>query len=61
MVTSWTVVIQLSGNTKDACIAPLLLLPFIENCFKHGTSQMLDQPWVSLQIVIEDDWMKRNY
>ena len=52
------VVIQLSGNTKDAFIAPLLLLPFIENCFKHGTSQMLDQPWVSLQIVIEDDWMK---
>jgi len=50
--------IQLSGNTKDAYIAPLLLLPFIENCFKHGASQMLDQPWVSLQIVIEDDVMK---
>jgi LytS/YehU family sensor histidine kinase len=50
--------IQLSGNTRDAWIAPLLLLPFIENCFKHGTSQMLEQPWVSLQIVIEGDWMK---
>jgi hypothetical protein len=52
------VAIQLSGNTRDAYIAPLLLLPFIENCFKHGTSQMLEQPWVSLQIVIEGDWMK---
>jgi hypothetical protein len=52
------VAIQLSGNTRDAYIAPLLLLPFIENCFKHGASQMLDQPWVSLQIVIEGDEMK---
>jgi len=50
--------VQLSGDTRGAYIAPLLLLPFIENCFKHGTSQMLEQPWVSLQIVLEDDWMK---
>ncbi|HVW60284.1 MAG TPA: sensor histidine kinase, partial [Puia sp.] len=50
--------IQIAGNTKGAYIAPLLLLPFIENCFKHGTSQMLEQPWVTLQIVIEEDWMK---
>ncbi|MDO6434835.1 histidine kinase [Flavitalea sp. BT771] len=52
------VVVQLSGNTRDVYIAPLLLLPFIENCFKHGTSQMLDQPWVSLQIVLDGDEMK---
>jgi len=50
--------IQVTGGTKDVHIAPLLLLPFIENCFKHGTSQMLEQPWVTLQIVIEDDWMR---
>lgn len=50
--------IRIAGDTKDAYIAPLLLLPFIENCFKHGTSQMLEQPWVTLQLVIEEDWMK---
>ena len=50
--------IQVTGNTKDARIAPLLLLPFIENCFKHGASQMIEQPWVSLQITIEGDWMR---
>jgi sensor histidine kinase YesM len=50
--------IDISGDTKDAYVAPLLLLPFLENCFKHGTSQMLEQPWVTLQIVIEDDWMR---
>jgi len=39
-------------------ISPLLLLPFVENCFKHGTSKMLDQPWISLDISVEDDWFK---
>ncbi|HEV7332470.1 MAG TPA: histidine kinase [Flavisolibacter sp.] len=46
-----------SAQTGHA-IAPLLLLPFIENCFKHGTSQMLEQPWISLRITVENDWLK---
>ncbi|MFT3826132.1 MAG: sensor histidine kinase [Chitinophagaceae bacterium] len=49
--------IELPSNTDEYMIAPLLLLPLIENCFKHGTSNMLDQPWLSLQASIEDDWM----
>ncbi|MBN9383238.1 MAG: histidine kinase [Chitinophagaceae bacterium] len=50
--------VQVTGDTEDAYIAPLLLLPFIENCFKHGASQMLEQPWISLQILVEGDWIK---
>ncbi|MBQ4822724.1 sensor histidine kinase [Aquimarina sp. MMG016] len=29
--------IQIKGNIDDIVIPPLLLLPFIENCFKHGS------------------------
>ncbi|MCK8522943.1 histidine kinase [Aquimarina sp. D1M17] len=29
--------IQIKGNIDDITIPPLLLLPFIENCFKHGS------------------------
>ncbi|WP_316795763.1 sensor histidine kinase [Pedobacter agri] len=36
-------------------IAPLLLLPFIENAFKHGASQMAEAPWISLAITIMND------
>jgi len=36
------------GKVDDIYIAPLLLLPFVENCFQHGTSNMLQNPWVNL-------------
>ncbi len=31
-------------------IAPLILLPFVENCFKHGASKFLSAPWINLKI-----------
>jgi sensor histidine kinase YesM len=35
-------------------IAPLLLLPFVENCFKHGTSKILERPWINLTVELKD-------
>jgi len=35
-------------------IAPLLLLPFVENCFKHGASSMLQNPWINLTVELKD-------
>jgi len=52
--------IELPENTQDLYIAPLLLLPFVENCFKHGASHMLEQPWISLHISMENDVLKMN-
>ena len=42
-----------AGETKDVYIAPLLLLPFVENCFKHGTSNVLQNPWINLTIELK--------
>jgi len=42
--------ISILGDTASRRIAPLLMIPFVENCFKHGASQVLDHPWVRLQI-----------
>ncbi|RYY39952.1 MAG: two-component system sensor protein [Chitinophagaceae bacterium] len=50
--------IDLPQDTAGLQIAPLMLLPYVENCFKHGASELLDQPWISLQVQLDGDWMK---
>jgi len=50
--------LDIPNDTDDLEIAPLLLLPFVENCFKHGASHMIDQPWISLFVTIEKREMK---
>lgn len=45
--------VSLPGRTDDVYIAPLLLLPFIENCFKHGTSKIIEHPWINLSIELD--------
>ncbi len=42
--------IQPEGNHF---IAPLLMIPFVENSFKHGVSQILEHPRIILKIYVE--------
>jgi LytS/YehU family sensor histidine kinase len=46
--------VLIPDKTEDVYIAPLLLLPFIENCFKHGASNMLEEPWINLTVEMKD-------
>ncbi|MGI8583751.1 MAG: sensor histidine kinase [Chitinophagaceae bacterium] len=49
---------RIEGEVEDKCIAPLLLLPFLENAFKHGTSEQLEKPWLSFDLVVKQNLMK---
>lgn len=49
---------NISGNLKNKQIAPLLILPFIENSFKHGASEATGQVWVNIDIAVRDNWFK---
>ena len=57
---SFNMSLQVRGNANNKMICPLLLIPFLENSFKHGASQMLTHPWVNLDIVIEEENMYFN-
>ena len=46
--------VMIPDKTDDIYIAPLLILPFVENCFKHGTSNMLQDPWINLDVELVD-------
>jgi sensor histidine kinase YesM len=50
--------IDIPQKTSGVYIAPLLLLPLVENCFKHGTSNVLEQPWINLHITLEKNVMQ---
>lgn len=47
--------VKIKGDYQNKFIAPLLLIPFVENCFKHGTSKILDHPWIRMQIDIVEN------
>jgi sensor histidine kinase YesM len=48
---------RLPAGTDGYTIAPLLLLPLVENCFKHGASQVLEQPWIRIDADLKEDWL----
>jgi sensor histidine kinase YesM len=50
--------LHIQGSPKGKMISPLMLIPFVENSFKHGTSRMLTHPWVRLDIHIEKDLLE---
>lgn len=43
-----------SGDYSSIRIAPLLLLPIIENAFKHGVSLSTGKVWVRIALHVED-------
>jgi hypothetical protein len=47
--------VDIRGDSRNKLIAPLLLIPFVENSFKHGSSKMLERPWINLEIRIGPD------
>jgi LytS/YehU family sensor histidine kinase len=51
---SWTV----EGNIRDNFISPLLMLPFLENAFKHGASEQIEKPWMGVDISVANNILK---
>jgi sensor histidine kinase YesM len=47
--------VEITGDQTGKIIAPLLMMPFVENSFKHGTSKILRAPWIKLFIQADDD------
>lgn len=46
------------GETEKLEIAPMLLLAFFENAFKHGVSKSIQKPFVSISVKIQQEHFK---
>ena len=42
----------IEGNIENVTIAPMILIPFIENAFKHGISNSVKGSWIKIDISI---------
>lgn len=39
-------------------ISPLILLPLVENAFKHGASEMEENGFINISLTIENGWLR---
>lgn len=46
---------SVTGTVEGKQIAPLILLPFVENAFKHGTSNEHRECWITIDLKVKDD------
>ncbi|MEN0006338.1 MAG: hypothetical protein AAF798_19455, partial [Bacteroidota bacterium] len=44
-----------SGDYHTKQVPPLVLLPFIENAFKHGISKNLENTFISIDLQVKDN------
>jgi hypothetical protein len=49
---------SITGDLRNKLIAPLLILPFIENAFKHGTSEKTGQVWININVNVTGNHFK---
>lgn len=49
---------NVEGAIQDKFISPLLLLPFLENAFKHGISEQIGRHWLSIDISVMSQVMR---
>lgn len=56
--TRLDIVMNFSGDMTGKTIPPLLLMPFVENSFKHGAGEMIQQAWISLDLTVREDTLK---
>jgi two-component system LytT family sensor kinase len=49
---------EIDGSIDGLMIAPLLLLPFVENSFKHGASTDLKSPFIEIKVDVKDNLLR---
>lgn len=48
---------DITGDIQGARLAPLILLPFVENSFKHGVSGELHDKWISVNLNVNRKYL----
>lgn len=49
---------EVEGNTSNKSIPPLLLIPFVENAFKHGVNAQMGKSWVKFHLTLTETGLR---
>ena len=49
---------NVSGEIEGKGIAPMLLIPFVENCFKHGANKSIGEVQIKINLEVKDNILK---
>lgn len=52
---SLTINMNITGNLNNKRIAPMLLIPFVENCFKHGANKTIEPMTIDIHLAVKED------
>lgn len=50
-----TINFHVEGESSDHKISPMMLLPFIENSFKHGVGKQRNDAWIKIDLIIRSN------
>ncbi|MDY6868790.1 MAG: histidine kinase, partial [Chloroflexota bacterium] len=46
--------LAIAGNVQSTQVPPMLLLPFVENAFKHGINEESNNAWINIALDVTD-------
>jgi two-component system LytT family sensor kinase len=46
---------NVSGNIAGKKIAPVLLMPFLENSFKHASNKVNEKIWITIDLIVKEN------
>lgn len=50
------ITLELEGSFEKARIEPMLLIPFVENAFKHGLGNSMEAGFINVAAQLTDEW-----
>lgn len=55
--SSLEILFDVTGLIDSAQVAPMLLLPFVENSFKHGVSDEIEDKWITIHLNVTQEYL----
>lgn len=53
-----TITTSIKDDNQESLIPPLLLLPFVENAFKHGADNLIADSWINIELILENQQLQ---